>query len=90
MRSFDFTRDRPFDVAQGRPETGEHGNAENPGAIRELRLRRRRSRMPWVYLVYQVRHRLPAAASAKAGLTLATEERRHIERRRLLERIAVG
>jgi hypothetical protein len=34
------------------------GNAGNPGAVRRLVLRRRRSRVPWIYLVY---HAVPDA-----------------------------
>ena len=43
--------------------------------IRELRLRRRRSRVPWVYLVYHQHLRAPAL------LALSAKERRDVERR---------
>ena len=43
--------------------------------VRELRLRRRRSRTRWIYLLYQVRR----------GSALAAQERRHVQRRRQLE-----
>jgi hypothetical protein len=32
--------------------------------VRELRLRRRRSRLPWVYLVYQQKERVRGAEGA--------------------------
>jgi len=60
------------------PETGQK-------LVRELRLHRRRSRTPWIYLVYH-RCSRPAARATDPGhhrvcpLTLTSHEGRHIER----------
>jgi hypothetical protein len=37
------------------------GPRDGPGAVRELRLARRRSRLRWVFLVYEVRRRFTRA-----------------------------
>ena len=57
--------------------------------VRELLLRRRRARVPWVYLVYhrhapEARNNLPrhSAGGATAGSVLPAQKRRHVERRR--------
>jgi hypothetical protein len=59
--------------------------------VRELLLRRRRARVPWVYLVYHrhapegARESLPrdsAAAGTTAGSVLPAQKRGHVERRR--------
>ena len=42
-------------------------NVGNRGAIRGLALRRRRSRVPWIYLVYHDRLRAPAPADVTAA-----------------------
>ena len=52
-------------------------NASVSCGVRELRLRRRRSRVPWVYAVYH-RH----APGPRPPLALAPQESRHIEGRR--------
>ncbi len=47
--------------------------------VRELRLRRRRSRIPWVYLVYQ----------SPCGSALTAKKRRYVERRVEIEAVLV-
>jgi hypothetical protein len=58
-----------------------HGNA----AIRELSLTRRRSRIPWIYAVYQARRKgrgwALADRSRGSPSALPTQKRRHIQRR---------
>ena len=46
--------------------------------VRELLLKRRRARLPWVYLVYH-RHGRPTGQSG--GSALAAKKRRDVERR---------
>ena len=46
--------------------------------VRELRLKRRRSRLPWIYVVYQPLAPLQGAPHTSA---LPAEKRRHVERR---------
>jgi hypothetical protein len=36
-------------------------NAGKPEAVRRIALRRRRSRVPWIYVVYHARRTVPAA-----------------------------
>lgn len=63
--------------------------------VRELALRRRRSRVPWVFLVYSRRERggrVPPEATASEGgpaaaSALPAQERRHVEERIGLERV---
>jgi hypothetical protein len=67
-------------------------HAGNPGMVRAVPLRRRRSTIPWIYLVYRSR---PADASRPAGeetaenlplaFGLPPEERRDVEWRHRLE-----
>jgi hypothetical protein len=47
--------------------------------VRELLLRRRRARVPWVYVVY---HRHAPAAGKEGGSVLSAQKRGDIERRR--------
>ncbi len=47
-------------------------------SVRELRLKRRRARVPWIYLVYH-RHEPPAGTSARS--VLPPKKRRNVERR---------
>jgi hypothetical protein len=37
--------------------TGAGTNGDNVGFVRGMQLRRRRSRVPWIYAVYHARHR---------------------------------
>jgi hypothetical protein len=70
------------------PETRAPVVAERmaPDVVR-LRLRRRRSRVPWVFLVYHARHAAPGTrhlapgvrAPAHSAFMLAAEERRDVE-----------
>ena len=56
---------------------------ELPGA-RQLRLRRRRSRLPWIYVVYHAGRSRPAESRpGRTGpaLAFAAQERRNVERR---------
>jgi hypothetical protein len=56
-------------------------NEESP--VRELRLRRRRSRTRWIYLVYQARN-------GRGRSALTPQECRHVQRRSELEVVVVG
>src|SRR5438552_16734293 len=59
-----------------RPEPGH-------GGVRSLTLRRRRSRVPWIYLVYHRRRVKPLSAGVSAGgesAFRAAEERRNVKR----------
>ena len=49
---------RPHHGRAGAPRTAD----DRHGAVRGLQLGRRRSRVPWIYSVYHVRMRRPAAA----------------------------
>lgn len=59
--------------------------AEGYAAIRELRLARRRSRIPWIYSVYQARRKGRGQALADRSSVppsaLPTQECRHVQRR---------
>ena len=57
-----------------------------PGrGVRALTLRRRRSRVPWIYLLYHRERRPPSRSDRLDSALLAAQERRHVERRAEVE-----